>query len=1308
MSVSQGDRSATGVAVCIVSYGTSQLVLAALPALMQELAHQPRRHVAIVDNASPDGDGARLRDGVAALDLGSDVEVILSPVNGGFAAGNNMAFAAIRGLSWRPEAVLLLNPDAEMQPGALDEMLAVMRVNPKAGFVGPRLENPDGTSWVGAFNFPTLASETAAGLGIGVFQRRAPTVIPDAETPVRADWVTGTATLIRSEAFEALGDMDDGYFLYYEEVDYMLQGRRLGWESWHAPAARILHEAGVATGVEAGQARRGRQPDYWFQSWARYFAKNHGPAYARLTAALKLAAMIAGSAQLALRGKHRRFAEGFYWDFAVKVLFARLSPPPASMRAATLGGQAPVRADGATVRVGEPVAMTSDEYRQAEREMGIPPVAERGRANQNPEGVGFWALVAEDFRTHGSSLFEQGFWAVFANRFGNWRMGQPKLVRAPATLLYLVLFKINEVFGGISLWYTVKLGRRVRIWHHGGIVLGARAIGDDAHIRQGTTLGVGQTGRNADLPIIGPRADIGAGACVVGAVYVGADAKVGGNALVVADVPDGAVVLGNPAQIVAWSRRAASTEADARPTPAADPAPGSTPARLSPAVAQDASVRPMLTTPLDLGVIALLGSSNLDYLAMSFADVAARHGLRIETHAPAFGTARMELLAAPEVSALQRTMAREPAATLVVERAEDVLGDLAAAPLSVAAEDVDAFVDNALEPVLQVARDARAKLKGPVLVLELAAFGRSSLGLADRTTERGRTALIRRANEKLAAALEDLPDVHILDTASMIAEVGLAAAAPGEFWHMGRVPFGEPFAELLARRTVGALLALRGRTARLIVLDLDNTLWGGVLGEDGIEGVRVGGAYPGSAYKEFQHALRALADRGIALAVASKNDEDLALQMISEHPEMALRPPDLIAHRINWTEKALNIQEMLDEIGLGQASCMFIDDNPVEREKVRKNLPEVIVPEFPDAPERLAAWLLDNPFLECLSLTASDIKRTAQYKVRARVNAARMAFENIEDFYRDLDMRLTFEPFGRMNQQRALQLFVKTNQFNTTTRRRDMAAVQRILDDGGEVFVVGVEDRHSAYELMGVLVLRPDASMVAEFPDDPAVKAGRREGAWWVDSFLLSCRILGRTIEQAILAWATARVAERGATALVGQIIETPRNTPVRKVFATAGFAPLAGDMADGLWIRDIAAEGPLLVPDYFIVAVGAPVAARRPDARPESSIQSPGAEPSRSAPEGRPAVADGANGAATLTPEVEARLAEVFIRLFRLDAGSDLSQATMDSIETWDSLSHLRLGMEVERSLGVRLPGETLAGIASYRGLAAAVGRLL
>lgn len=179
-----------------------------------------------------------------------------------------------------------------------------------------------------------------------------------------------------------------------------------------------------------------------------------------------------------------------------------------------------------------------------------PPLS-RGDRDMNPPGIGLLGLLGEDLRVHGGTVFEQGFWAVAVHRFGNWRMGvRWKVARAPLTVMYRLMYLFVEVAAGISLPYTIRLGRRVRIWHHGGIILHARSIGDDVQIRQNTTMGIASVDRHLDLPTIGDRVDIGCGACILGAVTVGDDCKIGANAVVLADVPAGSTAVGVPARVV--------------------------------------------------------------------------------------------------------------------------------------------------------------------------------------------------------------------------------------------------------------------------------------------------------------------------------------------------------------------------------------------------------------------------------------------------------------------------------------------------------------------------------------------------------------------------------------------------------------------------------------------------------------------------------------------------------------------------------------------------------------------------------------
>jgi len=322
MSVSPSD---TRLAVAIVSYATADLVAAALPALLGELDGLAAAAVLVVDNASPGADADRLAAHLARI--GDDrVRLIRSARNGGFAAGNNLAFAAARDLGWRPDAVFLLNPDAAPRPGAVRALLEVLFSAPRIGAAGARLEREDGTGLSAAFNFPGAMIEFARGAGIGALQRRWPSMIPDPAGPVRVDWVTGAAVMLRWELVETVGGMDEGYFLYFEEVDYMRAATRAGWEIWHAPQARVLHHAGGATGLVAGVPRAGAMPDYWFTSWRRYFEKNHGRGYARLAAAAKLAGIGLGGIKRRLLGRPDRLAPGFAAGFARRCLIGAARP----------------------------------------------------------------------------------------------------------------------------------------------------------------------------------------------------------------------------------------------------------------------------------------------------------------------------------------------------------------------------------------------------------------------------------------------------------------------------------------------------------------------------------------------------------------------------------------------------------------------------------------------------------------------------------------------------------------------------------------------------------------------------------------------------------------------------------------------------------------------------------------------------------------------------------------------------------------------------------------------------------------------
>lgn len=311
------------IAVAIVNYRTDHLVLAGLPALLDDLAGFEEALVVVVDNDSGDGGADRIERAIAENGW-SRVRVVRSPVNGGFAAGNNLAAAEIARWAHRPLGIFLHNPDAQVRPGAVPALAALLEAEPRAGAVGARLARPSGEVWSAAFHFPTALGEFAAASGIGPLARRFPSTHPLGETRHLADWVSGAAVMIRTEAWEQVGPMDEGFFLYYEEVDFMRRLRAAGWDVWHCPDATLLHDAGQATKVTNNSVNAGRMPAYWFASWLRYFTKAHGPAYARAAAAARLTGLLLSYPVASLKGRRRALPESYVADFARHCLFAPL------------------------------------------------------------------------------------------------------------------------------------------------------------------------------------------------------------------------------------------------------------------------------------------------------------------------------------------------------------------------------------------------------------------------------------------------------------------------------------------------------------------------------------------------------------------------------------------------------------------------------------------------------------------------------------------------------------------------------------------------------------------------------------------------------------------------------------------------------------------------------------------------------------------------------------------------------------------------------------------------------------------------
>lgn len=413
---------------------------------------------------------------------------------------------------------------------------------------------------------------------------------------------------------------------------------------------------------------------------------------------------------------------------------------------------------------------------------------------------------------------------------------------------------------------------------------------------------------------------------------------------------------------------------------------------------------------------------------------------------------------------------------------------------------------------------------------------------------------IAHANKHLRLRLALREHTFLFPLADVVAQVGRHQAFNWRTHYRGHVTWSDALMAAVAERYVGFALAALGKATKCIVLDLDDTLWGGVLGEDGPGGIALGPQWPGSEFVDFQRELLDLQRQGILLAVCSKNNEDEALAALRTHPSMLIREDQLAAYRINWDDKATNIRSLAQELNIGLDHMLLIDDSPHERAWVREQIPELRVPDMPSDPSLYADWVGSLPSLIVLQQTAEDLHRTRQYRESRTREAYRGSVGTLEDFLRGLGLRVEVDVVGDDAMGRVVQLLAKTNQFNLTTRRHDETTLRRQVTSGAwRVYTMRVADRFGDFGLTGVAIAVPG-------PD-----------VWHLDSFLMSCRVIGKSVETALLAHIAAEARASRASALSAEFLDSGRNQVASTFLANHGFTQIEGER----WLRSLDTPGP-------------------------------------------------------------------------------------------------------------------------------------
>ncbi len=456
---------------------------------------------------------------------------------------------------------------------------------------------------------------------------------------------------------------------------------------------------------------------------------------------------------------------------------------------------------------------------------------------------------------------------------------------------------------------------------------------------------------------------------------------------------------------------------------------------------------------------------------------------------------------------------------------------------------------------------------GPVFINTVPYAHAPTAGLIDGRHPAGAAWAVTEINARLQDVAQCHSHVVLIDAHGALGGVAPSKWIDPKLAFYGRMPYAAEAMRHLAIAFARAFQSLKRGPAKVLALDLDNTVWGGIFGEDGVANLLCDDEFPGNAFKAFQHECLRLKGQGMLLVLLSKNNLD-AITAFADHPGMLLKEDDFVATRINWEPKSNNIQSLAQELNLGLDSFVFLDDSPHERDAMRRILPDVIVPEFPDDPATRPAWLRRLSVTWPVRLTEEDSRRNEMYRAERHRNELRQSTSSLTDYLKDLDQSLTVEEVSSATLARAAQMHLRTNQFNLTTERYDDAALQAMIDDAPRhVLLIGrAVDRFGDHGLSICATARIDGEAAT------------------ITSFLMSCRIIGRGVETAFLGTVLDMLKERGVSKVRGAYIPTKKNAMVQSFYAGNGFSAAGEEGETTLWAKDLAASALVEMPGYIVV----------------------------------------------------------------------------------------------------------------------------
>lgn len=474
-----------------------------------------------------------------------------------------------------------------------------------------------------------------------------------------------------------------------------------------------------------------------------------------------------------------------------------------------------------------------------------------------------------------------------------------------------------------------------------------------------------------------------------------------------------------------------------------------------------------------------------------------------------------------------------PNAVLIQMCTEKLYEAFCAAPLSCRAS----FAEDIYARIVRIWEQINANIPTTILqcnfpLLDDGVFGQFGSKTADSFLFQQ-----RKLNFLLMQGCQEVKNVYLIDLDAIQAAVGREAFSDPKLYYIAKMPISVDILPEVAKKVLDQVQALRGMTKKCVVLDLDNTLWGGVIGDDGLSGIQIGELGTGHAFSDFQAWLKELKNRGMLLAVCSKNNEPAAREPFEKHPEMVLRLEDISMFVANWEDKASNIRSIQKTLNIGMDSLVFLDDNPFERNLVRSMIPEITVPELPEDPALYLQYLRSLSLFETASYSAEDAGRTRQYRQQAERAEFEASFQSYGDYLEGLAMKAAAAPFDVFHYPRIAQLTQRSNQFNLRTLRYTEAEIEAISKDDNKITLYfTLKDRFGDHGLIAVVIL------------------DKREDRLFISEWLMSCRVLKRGMEEFIVNKILHTAADNGFRKVIGEYIPTPKNAMVKDLYEKMGF----------------------------------------------------------------------------------------------------------------------------------------------------------